>query len=196
MGLNFVSTGGGSPFIRFSVENNEWLMSTATGDLEPIDWNSPVVVDVESVQQGWLKLEGGRDWIEWPDNQPTEKPNDMYRQGFVLKFYSSKLFDDEPVREFSASGAGVTEFLKKLYAESESSGNFGSGKVPAIKVLKATPVRIGKGPSKIPQFEIVKWVDRPDELGGEAGEKAVSAPTAATASKSNASSDDDFSDEI
>ena len=192
MGLNFVSAGGGSPFIRFSVENNEWLMSTGGGELEPVDWSSPVVVDVENVQQGWLKLEGGRDWIEWPNNQPTEKPNDMYRQGFVLKFYSSKIFDDEPVREFSSSGAGVTEFLKKLYSEAEASGNFATGQVPAIKVLKAPSVRIGKGPSKIPQFEIVKWVDRPSELGAAGGEAVAAAPAA----PSKPASDDDFSDEI
>lgn len=192
MGLNFVSAGGGSPFIRFSVENNEWLMSTGGGELEPVDWSSPVVVDVENVQQGWLKLEGGRDWIEWPNNQPTEKPSDLYRQGFVLKFYSSKIFDDEPVREFSSSGAGVTEFLKKLYSEAEASGNFASGQVPAIKVLKATSVRIGKGPSKIPQFEIVKWVDRPSELDAAGGEAVAAAPAA----PSKPASDDDFSDEI
>jgi len=192
MALNFVSSGGGSPFLRFSVENNEWLMSSAGGELMPLDFTSPVVIDIENVEQGWLKLDGGRDWISWPDNRPTEKPSDLYRQGFVLKFYSSKLFDDEPVRELSSNGAGMTEFLKKLYAEAEASGNFGSGKVPAVKILKATPVRIGKGPTKIPQFEIVKWVDRPSELGA-GGEAVASQPAAAAAP---ATSDDDFSDEI
>lgn len=195
MPLNFVSSGGGSPFIRFSVENNEWLMSSAGGDLVPIDFSSPVVIDVESVQQGWLKLDGGRDWIAWPNNQPTEKPNDSYRQGFVLKFYSSKLFGDEPVRELSSNGAGMTEFLKKLYSQAESSGNFGTGKVPAIKILKAEPVRIGKGPTKIPQFEIVKWVDRPAEMAsGESAQAAPSQPASAPAAV--AAGDDDFSDEI
>jgi hypothetical protein len=193
MALNFVSSGGGSPFIRFSVENNEWVMSSAGGELMPVDFTSPVIIDVENTQQGWLKLDGGRDWIEWPNNQPTERPDDKYRQGFVLKFFSSKLFDDEPVRELSSNGAGMTVFLKSLYEQAEASGNFGSGKVPAVKILKATPVRIGKGPTKVPQFEIVKWVDRPDELGA-GGDVAVSQPTAAAASTS--SGDDSFDEEI
>ena len=51
MPLNFVNSGGGSPFIRFSVEDNEWVRSTPEGDLTPIDMlSTPVVIDIENIQ--------------------------------------------------------------------------------------------------------------------------------------------------
>ena len=78
-------------------------------------WSSAaVVVDIENIQLGWLKLEGGRDWHPWPNNDPMKvaKPSDAHGQGFSVMFYSTKLFDDEPVRELSASGAGIRQFVQ------------------------------------------------------------------------------------
>ena len=192
MSLNFLSMGSGSPFIRFSVEDNEWTRSSVDGDLIPIDWKSPVVIDIEKIQQGWLKLAGGRDWQPWPDNDPTsvERPSMEHKQGFAVKFFSTKLFDDEPVRELSSSGAGMIEFIKALYKEAEP--GFGRGTVPVVKMLPAVKVRIGKGPSRIPQFEIVKWLQRPAELDGD---NAAETPAPAAATEA-AADDDSFDDEI
>ena len=193
MSLNFLSMGSGSPFIRFSVEDNEWTRSSVDGDLIPIDWKSPVVIDIEKIQQGWLKLAGGRDWQPWPDNDPTsvERPSMEHKQGFAVKFFSTKLFDDEPVRELSSSGAGRIEFIKALYKAAEP--GFGEGKVPVVKMLPAVKVRIGKGPSKIPQFEIVKWINVPDELLEDGPSKTETPAATETAA---AADDDSFDDEI
>jgi|TARA_B110000483_G_scaffold57198_1_gene71588 hypothetical protein len=170
MPLETLNSGGGAAFIRFSAELDQWSRSSQSGDLVDISWDSPVIVDIEKIQLGWLKLAGGRDWIIWPDNDvklaATLKPSDEYRQGFNVKFYSSKLFDDEPIRELSANGVGIFSFIKAVYDACES--GFGKDQVPALKITKSTPTRIGKGATKIPNFEIVKWVDRPAELSGNA----------------------------
>ena len=50
MSLNFLNMGSGSPFIRFSVEDNEWTRSSVDGELLPIEWTSPVVIDIEKIQ--------------------------------------------------------------------------------------------------------------------------------------------------
>lgn len=180
MPLETLNSGGGAAFIRFSAELDQWSRSSQSGDLIDISWESPVVVDIENIQLGWLKLAGGRDWIIWPDNDvklaQTLKPSDEYKQGFNVKFYSSKLFDDEPVRELSANGVGIFSFVKAVYDACEK--DFGNGKVPAIKITKSTPTRIGKGSTKIPNFEIVKWVDRPAELDGEEAVIATPEPKA------------------
>lgn len=190
MPLNFVNSGGGSPFVRFSVEENCWLRSTPDGDLVNVDMESaPVVVDIEQIQQGWLNLQGGRDWVEWPGNDVTKcpKPSDAHRQGISVQFYSTKLFGDEPVRELCSSQVGVLEFVKKLYNDAES--EFGKGKVPAIKIGDAVRVKLGKGGSRIPSFEIVKWVDRPDDLKADA---APAAPAPQQQASDAASDDVDF----
>lgn len=169
MPLETLNSGGGAAFIRFSAELDQWSRSSQSGDLVDISWDSPVVIDIEKIQLGWLKLAGGRDWIIWPDNDvklaSTLKPSDEYKQGFNVKFYSSKLFDDEPVRELSANGVGIFSFVKAVYDACEK--DFGKGQVPAIRITKSTPTRIGKGSTKIPNFEIIKWVDRPAELDGQ-----------------------------
>ncbi|MGB1189890.1 MAG: hypothetical protein ACPG4A_06660 [Pseudomonadales bacterium] len=196
MPLNFVSSGGGSPFIRFSVEDNEWVRSTSEGDLTTVDMGSaPVLIDIENIQQGWLKLSGGRDWVEWPNNDPTStpKPSDMHKQGISLKFYSSKLFGDEPTREFCTSGVGALEFVKKLYAECED--KFGKGEVPVVHLTGSTKVKIGKGNSRIPNFEVKGWKARPEDLGSsETTSSSAAAP--AESSPTAAATDDVNFDEI
>jgi hypothetical protein len=85
----------------------------------------------------------------------------------------------------------MIEFIKALYKAAEP--GFGEGKVPVVKMLPAIKVRIGKGPSKIPQFEIVKWVERPAELDGDNAEET---PAPAAATEAAAADDDSFDDEI
>lgn len=197
MPLNFVSSGGGSPFIRFSVEDNEWVRSTPEGDLTTVEMTSaPVLIDIENIQQGWLKLSGGRDWVEWPNNDPTgvAKPSDMHKQGISVNFYSTKLFGDEATREFCTSGVGALEFVKKLYAACED--KFGSGEVPVVHITGSTKVKIGKGNSRIPDFEIKGWKPRPDDLGDNDTSPTPAAAASDTAQASAAASDDVNFDEI
>ena len=197
MPLNFVNEGGGGAFVRFSVEDNEWLRSSEGGDLKEFDPSSGVVVDIANVQLGWLKLSGGRDWVEWPSNDPTKapRPSDQHKQGFLVKMFSNKLFGDEPVRELCTSQTGMNIFIKKLYEECEASPDFKAGKVPAIAIAKAKEkLKMGQGGTRVPPFEIKAWMDRPSELAGGSPVAAAPAPDISTSSASGA--DDDVSFEI
>ena len=191
MPLNFVNEGGGGAFVRFSVEDNEWLRSSEGGDLKEFDPSSGVVIDISNVQLGWLKLSGGRDWVAWPSNDPTQaaRPTDQHKQGFMVKMFSPKLFDDEPVRELCTSQTGMNIFIKKLYEECEACPEFAAGKVPAIAITKAKEkMKIGAGSTRVPPFEIKQWVDRPSELAG--GSPVPPAPAPAVSSSASAVGDD------
>ena len=200
--LKFIESSGGNAFIRFSVEDNEWWRSSEEGDLLPVDFSqNPVLIDIEKIQQGWLKLQSGRDWLPWPNNdstkipQPDEKGADgknVYKQGFSLMFYSTKLFGDEPARELCTSGAGLIKFVQALYGAAE--GEFGKGKVPAVKITGSTKVKMGKGNSRIPTFEIKSWMDRPDELSAPAAAPVTAAPIASSSpdGASDTAPDEDF----
>ena len=199
MPLEFIQETTGNAFIRYMVRDNQWLRSTATGDVEEFDISeAAVVVDIENIKLGWLKLEGGRDWQVWPNRQPPSPtpPTTEHRQGFSVKFYSTKLFNDERVRELCSSTAGVREFINNLFDEAEKAKEFGSGKVPAVKITDGKKVKWGKNDSRIPQFEIVKWVNRPDELIGEDQEqKTENASSISPASQSGDAKDDvDFNE--
>lgn len=159
----------GMPFIRYISNEDLWLHSTESGEMSEIDMvdgalPAPMILDIENIQMGWLMLAtGARDWIPFQNvNEPTPKPSDEYKQGFSVRCYSKKLFGDEPLREFCASGAGVMVFIQRLYNECEA--EFGKGKVPAVKILKTPSEKMGKGTTRKVKYEIVKWVDRPAEM--------------------------------
>ena len=137
--------------------------------------------------------------MPWPKNDPQQvtKPSDAHNQGFSVMFYSTKLFEDEPVRELSASGAGIRQFVMDLYEEAEKSKEFGSGKVPAIKIGEAPKVKMGKNDSRVPKFEIVKWVNRPEALSGDVPPPEKTAPpiSPAASQAGGAPNDVDFDDD-
>lgn len=196
MPLNVIQEGGGSPFIRYHANEDEWSRSSEGGELEEIEMKgATVVIDIEEIQMGWLKLDGGRDWVAWPDNDPTKvgKPSDSHNQGGLVTFYSTKLFGDAPVREFCSSAKGVIRWFEKLYAAAEASENWGKGKVPTIKIGKGTSITMGKGKSRDIAFEITGWKDRSEIFGSDTVSPSPStASAAAEPSKSvgSAASDD------
>ena len=165
MPLMLANSGSGKAFIRYSIQDNEWLMSSLEGEPISFEWDAPVLVDIEKIQMGWMKLEGGRDFVPWPDNDPSiPRPADNYKQAFCLDFYSTKLFRDEPVRELSSSAAGLLEFIKRLYDEVEAAGGFGKEQVPALQIGKAEKFKLGRGPTKVPTYKILGYKPRPEAL--------------------------------
>ena len=194
--------GEGKPYIRFSPSINSWEMSSPDGRTE-FTWDAPVVFDVHGLQLGWMKIDSmGRDWLPWASlseraPQPEEKDatgNPTYKIGFAINVVSTKLFGEEPVREFSANTFGNLTFIQELYNQCETNPEFKSGKAPVVKITGAKAQKVGKGNTRIPEFEIVKWVDRPAELSGGTTEASVvqSAPQPAPVETSAPADDDEF----
>lgn len=170
--------GDGRPYIRFKPSINCWELSSESGPYE-FEWTAPAVIDVENIQLGWLLIGTGlREWQPWPGNVQTSRPDERdWKQGFTLSFYSKALFDDEPVRELSSSQTGVIEFVKALYNECEA--NFGSGQVPVVQITGSRAEKIGRGTTRIPTYEIVKWTERPADLQSTAAPSAAPPPAPA-----------------
>ncbi len=194
MPLNLIQESGGSPFIRYHANEDGWSRSSEQGELEEIEMKgATVVIDIEQIQMGWLKLEGGRDWVPWPENDPTKasKPSDAHKQGGLVTFYSSKLFGDAPIREFCSSAKGVVRWFEKLYAAAEASEHWGKGKVPAFKIGKGTKIKFGQGNTRDIAFEIVGWKDRSEIFGSGAENTSPSESAAAEPSNSGSAASDD-----
>lgn len=197
-----LAIGGGDsrPYIRFKPSINAWEMSSEGGVTE-FEWSSPAVFDVENIRLGWLLLaEGVREWMDWPGNRQTQRPDEReWKQGFICQVYSKAIFGEEAsVREYSSSSTGNVEFIKKLYNEAEP--QFGSGQVPVIKMTGAKAEKIGKGTTRIPLFELVKFAPRPAELTQDGQDEApqpkaqaaTPKPAAQPAAKQPAAADDEF----
>ncbi len=155
--------GSGLPYIRFKPSVNEWTKSAEGGAEEFEPKSAPMVIDIERMVMGWLLIEpGNKDWKPWASlSARTKKPEGDYKVGFVVHVYSKNLLGPD-VHEFSANNVACTSFIEALYNACEA--KFGTGQVPVVQIKGSKSIAIGKGNTREVQFEVVKWIDRPEPL--------------------------------
>jgi len=152
--LNLSSSSGGGNYIRFMPSANAWLNSNKE-EFTP----KKMVVDTDSLQTGWMHLgEGVRDWQ--PDaglGKKGPQPSADHKRGFSIKFYNKEM----GLAEWSANGTGPNMGLEKLWKAIEAGQQANAGKLPVIEYKGSTLEKIGKGTTRIPNFDVVSWIDRP-----------------------------------
>lgn len=179
--LNLSSGGGSGNFIRFSPAANAWTNSSN----EEIQLKK-VVFDIDNVQTGWLQLGVGvRDWQ--PDATVGKKgaqPSPDHKRGFSVKFYNKQL----GTCEWSSNGVGPNMGLEQIYVkciEDRKTIPMNASLLPVIEYKGSKMEKIGKGTTRIPQFDVTDWIARPagmDESGGGVEEEyAAPAPAPARA---------------
>lgn len=170
MPISLGNSGSGRPFIRFSPQANAWLKSGDGGATEFDPRGSGMLIDVEQAVFGWLTLgEGVREWEPWPSiNARTKSPGGEAKVGFMVQVYAPKLLGEE-VHDFSANATASTRFFEALYNQCEK--EFGKGKVPLVQITGSKILKIGKGTTREVEFNIAKWVDRPQALADIATEE-------------------------
>ena len=172
--LNLSSGGGNSNFLRFSPQANAWTNSEG-GEVEI----KKVVFDIDNVVTGWLLLGVGvRDWQ--PDASLGRKgaqPTPEHKRGFEVTFYNKEI----GTASWSSNGVGPNMGLEQLYTACAAEREANAGKLPVVEYKGSKMEKIGKGTTRIPQFAIVNWIDRPAGMGApaEAEEYVAPAPAAA-----------------
>lgn len=161
--LNLSSSGGSGNYIRFSPQANAWTNSNN----EEIQLKK-VVFDIDAVQTGWLLLAvGQREWN--PDVSLGKKgpqPTPEHKRGFMVTLYNKEI----GAAEWSSNGVGPNMGLELLYKACDAQRAANPGKLPVVEYKGSKLEKIGKGTTRIPQFELVNWVVRPE------GMDAVAAP--------------------
>lgn len=172
--LNLSSSGGNGNYIRFSPQANAW-----TNNLGEEIQLGKVVFDIDGVQTGWLELGVGvRDWqadSELGKKGPQPSPN--HKRGFIITLYNKTIGSCE----WSSSGVGPNMGLEKLYTECAAQRAANAGKLPVLEYTGSKLEKIGKGTTRIPNFNIVSWIERPagmDQSDEEYIAQAVAAPVA------------------
>ena len=175
--LNLSSGGGNGNYIRFSPQANAW-----TNNLGEEIQLKKVVFDIDGVQTGWLQLGVGiRDWQ--PDSELGKKgsqPTPDHKRGFIITLYNKEI----GTCEWSSSGVGPNMGLEKLYTECAGQRAANAGKLPVLEYTGSKLEKIGKGTTRIPNFTIVSWIDKPAGMGQSDEEyiaQAVAAPPAPVA---------------
>jgi hypothetical protein len=158
--LNLSSSGGSGNYIRFMPSANAWLNNAK----EEIQLKK-VVFDIDGVQTGWLHLgEGVRDWQ--PDaglGKKGPQPSPDHKRGFMVKFYNKEL----GTVEWSSNGTGPNMGLEALYNAAAAQREANAGKLPVIEYTGSKLEKIGKGSTRIPNFNVVSWVERPAGMDAE-----------------------------
>ena len=152
--LNLSSSSGGGNYIRFMPSTNAWINSDKE-EFKPKE----MLVDTDSLQTGWMHLgKGVRDWQ--PDAKIGKKgpqPSADHKRGFSIKLYNK----DMGVVEWSANGTGPNMSLEKLWKEIEAGQAANAGKYPVIQYVDAPVQKIGLGTTRIINFNLIKWIERP-----------------------------------
>ncbi len=152
--LNLSSGGGNSNFLRFSPQANAWTNSDGV-EVEL----KKVVFDIDNVKTGWLHLGVGvRDWQ--PDETLGRKgaqPSPDHKRGFEVTFYNKEI----GTASWSSNGVGPNMGLEHLYTACAADRAANAGKLPVVEYKGSKMEKIGKGTTRIPQFTIVNWIDRP-----------------------------------
>lgn len=158
--LNLSSGGGSGNYIRFSPQANAW--TNQDGEIQL----GKVVFDIDNVTTGWLELGVGvRDWQ--PDAALGKKgpqPTANHKRGFSVKFYSKAL----GTVEWSSNGVGPNMGLEQLYKQCSEQHAANAGKLPVVEYTGSRMEKIGKGTTRIPNFTLTGWIDRPAGMDADA----------------------------
>ena len=166
MELNLSSGGGSGNYVRFSPQVNAWTKKDEEGNYVEFKFTQ-AVFDHENIQTGEFL----------PDNtlgKKTAQPSPEHKRGFKSIFYNKEWGG---VFEYSANGAGANQGLEALWKKVQAQASDNVGKLPVVEYKGSTPVVGGKGTTRIPNFDVVKWVARPAALQeGAVAETQISAP--------------------
>ena len=180
MNLNLSNSGGSGNYIRFSPQANAWTNQDGEFTFEKS------VFDYENLQTGWMLIATGMFEFQ-PDESLGRKaaqPSPDFKRGFKAIFYNKTM----GVAEFSANGAGANMGLEALWKQVQAQASANAGKLPVVEYKGSRPEKVGKGTTRVPIFEVVSWVARPqamqeDGMGGaveSASPFDAPAPKAAT----------------
>jgi hypothetical protein len=173
MNLNLSNSGGSGNYIRFSPQANAWSNQDGEFVLEKF------VFDYENVQTGWMLIATGVFEFNADDSlgRKGAQPSPEHKRGFKVVFYNKTM----GVAEWSANGAGSNMGLEALYKQVQAQAADNAGKLPVVEYKGSRPEKVGKGSTRVPEFNVTGWVARPAALqeGAAQAEPEFSAPAPA-----------------
>ena len=148
---------GNSEYIRFKPSVNAWIADGEEVQLEE------VLFDPSSLKVGWGKITEGQapEW-SWDEKlgKKSPPPSPDHKRGFSVMIK----IKDKGWREWSANGVGVMKGFSELWQVVGLQVKDNQGKGVHLKYKGARLEKIGKGDTRVPEFEVKTWremTDRP-----------------------------------
>lgn len=147
------------------------------------------VFDLENIETGWIFFsdQGPRYETVKIGNPLPNRPSDNHKAGFRILMKLGKASGGD-VRELMANAKVSIAGMDALYDAYLAEVGANAGKLPLVKLEGTTAVTTkgkdatGKDVSSTnyqPNWKIVRWMDRPAELGGAGGAAAEPEPVKA-----------------
>ena len=148
---------GSNEYIRFKPSVNAWI---ADGDELQLE---DVLLDPSTLKVGWGKIAEGQapEWT-WDERlgKKAPSPSPDHKRGFSVMIK----IKDKGWREWSANGVGVMKGFSELWQVVGLQVKDNQGKGVHLKYKGARLEKIGKGDTRVPEFEVKTWremTDRP-----------------------------------
>lgn len=196
MGLGFLteskSSGDIIPIVKWDAKIGEMMRVDRDQDMsgawikneEEISFPVKFVADLDAIEVGWLSFGGGAPdfrMVRIGEEMP-ERPSAGHKNAFRLRIYNKEM----GLREFSHTAKTVHRKMNELHDQFEAERDANAGKLPVVEIESTDTVTMdtpqGPGRFKVPNWKIVAWVDRPDEMAG-APAPAVDVPVDMPASE-------------
>ncbi len=120
------------------------------------------------------------------NEDPGEKPGPKFGESFQFRIKLDKSCAgpdaEKRVREFASSAGCVRETIAKVYEKYQDGMKANPGKLPVVALKGTSVIEVTGGGTKkklfVPNWEIVNWAPRPDDL--QAPEVVSATPNVAT----------------
>jgi hypothetical protein len=178
MALGFTkNTNNGEEFLpsfRFNAVSGDSVIAgskkNAAGEFEKyeteVKFPVKLIFDMENIEVGWMHFAAtGPSFAMGKLGQPLpERPTPDHKQGFRVKLFNKTL----GLSMFSNSSRTIAEVMDILHDAYVTGAAKNVGKVPVVEIkgTKKIAVKTKEGSKnyKQPDWSIVSWVVRPDEL--------------------------------
>lgn len=176
------SNGGGdfTPIVKYDARAGRIFrvdrLDTGNGfENNPVDITSnfKAVFDFENVEVGWIDFPVGSApsfALVRMGQQLPERPSAKHKNGIRMLLKLAKgCGGDKPVREIAGTSKAFLSGIEAVYTMYLAGKDAAAGRLPVVVLVSTTPVSSGSGDRKStnyhPVFQIVDWVERPDDLG-------------------------------
>jgi len=174
MSILNINGGGGGTYIRFMPSLNAWVFNKEEVALEAI------VFDLDTIKSGWGKMAEGLapEW-SWDERLGVKgpMPSPEHKRGFAISFFAKGI----GTVEWSSTGTGPVIGFDAIFDQVWQQKDANPGKVPVVKYTGSSPLKVGKGSTRTPNFTLVKWAAKDSVPWEKAPEAAARAPKPAAA---------------
>ena len=172
MDLGLLPTGD-SKWIGFKPSIGIWEASGEKLEL------SHFILDYTSLKTGWIQImSGASPDCHWDEKvgKVGQRPGGEHRRGFQVMIY----LKDGGWHQWQQNQVGVLQGFSPLISQVFEKSDDNPEKLPVVKYNDFEVNSKGKGTTRIPKFEIVKWADYPEEKPEVSAEPVAKPPASSS----------------